>query len=338
MRRINPETNYDSDELFEHYRLAVDPGQHLMRLDKFLTQRLPSVTRNRLQNAIKADLVLVNGQAVKSNYKVRPNDEIQIFLPEPPRTNDIIPEPMTLPIIYEDDHLLLINKPAGLVVHPATENWTGTMVNGLFHYLQEKGLAFPGLVHRIDKDTTGLLVIPKDEATKLHLARQFAEHTTQRTYRALVWGEVAQDSGTIEGAIARSHKDRRVMTVLPDNSRGKPAISHYTVLERFRYVSLVECRLETGRTHQIRAHFRFIGHPLFGDSMYGGDKILKGAVFSKYKSFVENCFSVLSRQALHAKSLGFVHPATGAQMHFDSQLPEDMQSVIEKWRSYVQYN
>ncbi|MEM6297054.1 MAG: RluA family pseudouridine synthase [Bacteroidota bacterium] len=338
MRRINPDTNYDEDDLFEHHNLIVDPGQTLTRIDKFLTHKLPSVTRNRIQNAIKANLVLVNGTPVKANYKVRPEDEVRLFLPEPPRNNEVIPEKMDLPIVYEDDTLLLINKPAGLVVHPATENWTGTMANGLMHYLGEQGKTFPGLVHRIDKDTTGLLVVPKAEDAKYHLAQQFAEHTTERTYRAIIWGEPKEDAGTIEGAIARSTKDRRVMTVLPNNERGKPAITHYKVLARYRYVSLVECKLETGRTHQIRAHFRFLGHPLFSDATYGGDKILKGAVFSKYRSFVENCFQLLPRQALHAKSLGFEHPATGERMQFDSEIPEDMQIVLDKWEKYVQYN
>lgn len=338
MRRINPEQEFDEEELFEHHHLLVDPGQHPMRIDKFLTQKLPSVTRNRIQNAIKAELVRVNGEAVKANYKVTPEDEIRLLLPEPPRTNEIIPQDITLDIIYEDDSLIVLHKPAGLVVHPATENWTGTMVNGLVAHLEKQGLTFPGLVHRIDKDTTGLLVIPKTEQAKLHLAQQFAAHSTERTYRAIVWGEPKEDSGTIRGAIARHHKDRRMMTVYPDNEKGKPAVTHYKVLERFRYVSLVECKLETGRTHQIRAHFRFLGHPLFADSRYGGDKILKGAVFSKYKAFVENCFQLLPRQALHAKSLGFEHPATQEWMQFDSEIPEDMLAVLEKWRNYVKYN
>lgn len=338
MRRINPDLNYDNDELFEHHQLTVDPGQQLTRIDKYLTHKLPNVTRNRIQNAIKAELVLVNKTPVKANYKVHPGDEIQLFLPEPPRTNEVIPEDIPLTIVHEDDTLMVIDKPAGMVVHPATENWTGTLVNGLVFYLEKQDVEFPGLVHRIDKDTTGLLVVPKTEAAKGHLSRQFAAHTTSRTYRAIVWGEPKEDEGTIRGAIARHPKDRRVMTVYPDNEKGKPAVSHYTVLERFRYVSLVECRLETGRTHQIRAHFRYLGHPLFSDGTYGGDKILKGAVFSKYKAFVENCFELLPRQALHAKSLGFTHPATGEWMAFDSELPADMVAVLEKWRRYVQYN
>lgn len=327
----------DDDELFEHHRLIVDPGQTLTRVDKYVTHKIPSVSRNRVQNALKAGFILVNKEPVKANYKVHPHDEIVVNLPEPPRETDVIPQDIPLNIVHEDEHLMLINKPAGLVMHPATENWTGTLVNGVLFYLQNKGQQFPGLVHRIDKDTTGLVVLPKTEETKLALSEQFFHHSIERTYYALVWGQVKEDKGTIRANLARSPKDRRVMKAYEDEEIGKHAVTHYEVLERYRYVTLVKCNLETGRTHQIRAHFRYLGHPLFSDSRYGGNRILKGSIYSKYRSFIKNCFKAIPRQALHAKSLGFLHPGTGEHVQFESELPDDFKHVLEKWENYVHY-
>jgi 23S rRNA pseudouridine1911/1915/1917 synthase len=331
------------DGLFEHHRIVVDRGQALIRLDKFLMQRLPNVTRTKLQEAIHLGFVKVNDRTVKPNHKIHPEDVVTVSLPEPPRDTEVIPEDIPLNIIYEDDHLMIVNKPAGMVVHPAHQNWTGTLVNALaWHFKQLPEMpgneGRPGLVHRIDKDTSGLVVIAKTEIALTRLARQFFDHTIERTYCAIVWGVPDPPEGTIDVHLGRSPKDRRVTIAFPEGDIGRHAITHYRLLQDLRYVSVVECRLETGRTHQIRAHMKHIGHPLFNDAMYGGDKVLKGTVFSKYKQFVDNCFQIIPRQALHAKTLGFVHPATGEKMFFDSELPDDIKSVIEKWEHYVKYN
>lgn len=331
------------DGLFEHHRIVVDRGQALIRLDKFLMQRLPNVTRTKLQEAIHLGFVKVNDRTVKPNHKIHPEDVVTVSLPEPPRDTEVIPEDVPLNIIYEDDHLMIVNKPAGMVVHPAHQNWTGTLVNALaWHFKQLPEMpgneGRPGLVHRIDKDTSGLVVIAKTEIALTRLARQFFDHTIERTYCAIVWGVPDPPEGTIDVHLGRSPKDRRVTIAFPEGDIGRHAITHYRLLQDLRYVSVVECRLETGRTHQIRAHMKHIGHPLFNDAMYGGDKVLKGTVFSKYKQFVDNCFQIIPRQALHAKTLGFVHPATGEKMFFDSELPDDIKSVIEKWEHYVKYN
>ena len=338
MNNIKQEEELQDDELFEHRHFSVDPAQSAMRIDKFLMTRMSSTSRNRLQNAIKSGFVFVNNKTVKSNYNVRPNDEISISMPEPPRNAEILPEKLDLNIVYEDEDLLVVNKPAGLVVHPATDNWTGTLENGLRYHFKEQGIEYQGLVHRIDKDTTGLLVVPKTEDARFFLAKQFFNHTIERTYYAIVWGEPKEDKGRIEGNIGRSPNDRRVFMVYPDAERGKHAVTHYEVIERYRYISVIKCNLETGRTHQIRVHLKHLGHPIFADTFYGGDKILRGAVFSKYRSFVENCFSILQRQGLHAKSLGFEHPRTGEMMQFDSELPTDFVQVLDKWTHYVKYN
>nr|WP_255749869.1 RluA family pseudouridine synthase [Pontibacter liquoris] len=329
----------DSDDLYEHHRIVVDKGQALLRLDKFLMDRLPNVTRNKLQSAIRSESVQVNQQPVKVSYKVKPQDVITITLAEPPRDTNVVPENIPLNILYEDDELLVVNKEAGMVVHPAYNNWNGTLVNALTYYLQNlptarNGEGRPGLVHRIDKDTSGLLVIAKTEYSMAYLARQFFDHSIERTYIALVWGSPKEDAGTITGHVGRSAKDRKVMTVYPEGDYGKHAVTHYKVLRRFKYVSLLQCNLETGRTHQIRAHMKYLGHPLFADATYGGDKILQGMPTGSYKTFVENAFKLMPRQALHARSLGFIHPATKAFIQFDSELPEDFRNVLEKWALY----
>ena len=329
------------DELFEHFRFDVPKGQALLRIDKYLMNMIPNATRNKIQNAATAGDIYVNDIPVKSNYKVKPLDVIRILLAHPPFENRVDPEDIPLDIVYEDDALLLINKPPGLVVHPGHGNYTGTLVNALaFHFenLPMNSSERPGLVHRIDKDTSGLLVIAKTEAAMTHLAKQFEAKTSEREYIALVWGNVKEDEGTIEGNIARHVKDRMQMAVFADPEIGKPAITHYRVLERFGYVTLVSCILETGRTHQIRVHMKHIGHTLFNDARYGGDLILKGTTFTKYKQFIDNCFKILPRQALHAKTLGFMHPTTGEMMRFDTELPQDMKDCIEKWRGYSQSN
>ncbi|HYW95074.1 MAG TPA: RluA family pseudouridine synthase [Bacteroidales bacterium] len=336
---MHDETN-DNQELYEHYRIEVDKGQTPVRIDKFLVNRLENISRTRIQLAAEAGNILVSQNPVKPNYKVRPKDIISIVLPHPPREIEILPENIPVNIIYEDDDLLVVNKEPGMVVHPGVGNYTGTLVNALMYYLRDNplfqsGEVRPGLVHRIDKDTSGLLVVAKNEMAVNRLARQFFEKTTKRTYQALVWGNMEEDEGTITGNIGRNPKDRKKMYVFADESEGKHAVTHYSVLEHFDYVNLVECRLETGRTHQIRVHFQFIKHPLFNDSDYGGNQILKGTTFTKYRQFIQNCFSILPRQALHAKSLGFKHPATGKDMFFDSSLPPDMTEVLEKWRRYV---
>ncbi|MEM9548219.1 MAG: RluA family pseudouridine synthase [Bacteroidota bacterium] len=333
------------DDLYEQYNIIVDKKQTPVRIDKFLMSRMVHATRNRIQNACKAGRVRVNGQSIKSNYKVRPQDEIKVFIQHQPMAGQgVKPEPIPLEIIYEDDHILVINKQAGLVVHPGVGNWTGTLVNGLVHYLQSKDLPVmegnladrPGLVHRIDKDTSGLLVIAKTEDAISGLSKQFFDHTIDREYIALVWGDVQDEEGTIEGNIGRHPTLRTQMYVYDEEEEmGKPAITHYEVLENLYYVSLVKCRLETGRTHQIRVHMKYIGHTLFNDARYGGDKILKGTVFTNYRRFVENTFDLIPRQALHAASLGFIHPITQEKMHFSADLPSDFASALEKWRGYT---
>lgn len=326
--------------LFEHYNLVVDPGQTLLRIDKFLSDRLKNTTRSRLQAAADGGNILVNKQPVKSSYKVKPGDEISIVMDYPRRELKIIPENISLNIVYEDDHLLVINKPPGLVVHPGHGNYSGTLVNGLAWHFKELPLfnsndPRPGLIHRIDKNTSGLLVVAKTVEAKVSLSLQFFEKSTKRKYIALVWGDLANEEGTITGNIGRSPKNRQVFTVFPEGDYGKHAVTHYKVIERLGYVNLVECRLETGRTHQIRVHMKYIGHPLFNDDNYGGDQILRGTTYTKYKQFVKNCFEILPRQALHAQTLGFVHPATGEEMLFESDLPNDLANVIVKWRNYL---
>lgn len=328
-------------ELFEHHHIDVDKGQGLLRIDKFLLTRLPDVSRTKIQQAADAGNILVNQKPVKSNYKVKPGDSISIVLPYPPHELELIPQNIPIDILYEDEHLLVLNKAAGMVVHPGYGNYTGTLVNALiYHFENLPGLKSeiprPGLVHRLDKNTTGIMVVAKSELALNKLAKQFFDRTIQRHYNALVWGDVKENEGTITGNIARSLKDRKVFDVFADETVGKHAITHYKVLERFGYVTLVQCKLETGRTHQIRVHMKHIGHPLFNDFEYGGDKILKGTTFVKYKKFIENCFEILPRQALHARTLGFIHPATHIELFFKSELPNDMQMVIEKWRKYTQ--
>jgi 23S rRNA pseudouridine1911/1915/1917 synthase len=331
----------DSD-LYEHYRIEVDKGQAPVRIDKFLMDRIGNATRNKIQNAIKAEAVLVNDKAVKSSYQVKGGDLIVISLPEPPREDVVTPENIPLNIVYEDAELLVVNKVAGMVVHPAYNNWSGTLVNALAYHFQnlpttQNGTGRPGLVHRIDKDTSGLLVIAKTELAMAHLAKQFYDHSIERTYQALVWGEPEPNEGTINVNLGRNPKDRKVTIAFPEGDQGRHAITHYKILKTFRYVSFIECKLETGRTHQIRAHMKFLGHPLFNDVTYGGDRILKGTTFTKYKQFIDNCFKLIPRQALHAKSLGFIHPVTKEFLFFESELPEDMKNVLEKWEKYVEY-
>lgn len=329
------------DDLFEHFRFDVPKGQEFLRIDKYLMHMLPNSTRNKIQNAATNGNIYVNDVPVKSNYKVKPFDVVRILLSHPPFENRVDPENIPLDIVYEDDALLMVNKAPGMVVHPGHGNYTGTLVNALAYHFENLPLNSserPGLVHRIDKDTSGLLVIAKTEAAMTHLAKQFEAKTSEREYIALVWGNVKEDQGTIEGNIARHVKDRMQMAVFADPEIGKPAITHYKVLERFGYVTLISCQLETGRTHQIRVHLKHIGHTLFNDERYGGHLILKGTTFTKYKQFIDNCFKTLPRQALHAKTLGFVHPTTGEMMRFDTELPQDMQEVIEKWRNYSKSN
>jgi 23S rRNA pseudouridine1911/1915/1917 synthase len=340
---IEDENNLISEEeeqdLFEHHRFIVDKGQGLLRIDKYLMIRIENATRNKIQNAAHAGNILVNDKPIKPNYKVKPLDVISIVLAYPPREYEILPENIPLNIVYEDNDLLLLNKTPEMVVHPGFGNYTGTLVNALTYHLCKDGKELndsnrPYLVHRIDKNTSGILLVAKNELTQTHLARQFFDHSIERKYHALVWGDFKENEGTIEGNIGRHPRDRRIMTVFPDGSSGKTAITHYKVIERLGYISLIECVLETGRTHQIRAHLRYIGHPVFNDETYGGNHIIKGTTFTKYKQFVENCFKIIPRHALHAKSLGFIHPSTGKFIFFDSDLPQDMQEVIDKWRKY----
>ena len=328
-------------ELYAHHVITVDPQQTPCRIDLFLTGRLPDTTRNKIQLAIESQFVLVNQQPTKASYRVRPHDIIKIVLPVPPRLNEVIPEPLLLDIVYEDDALLVVNKPANMVVHPAYNNWTGTLVNALVYHFEKlptrpNNEGRPGLVHRIDKDTSGLLVVAKTEASMVALAKQFYDHSIARTYYALVWGEPIHVTGTVDRPVGRSLKDRRVMTTFTDVSMGKRAVTHYSMVKNLRYVSLLQCQLETGRTHQIRAHMQYLGHPIFNDAAYGGDQIVKGQRFSKYKAFVANCFRLMPRQALHAHSLGFIHPVTQQQMYFEAPLPTDFQQVLDKWERYVQ--
>jgi len=330
----------DEQELFEHYRFISDPGQSQLRLDKFLFSRIENTSRTRIQNAANAGNILVNNKPVKPNYRVKPNDIVQVVLPNPPREIELIPEDIPLNIIFEDDDVVVVNKNPGMVVHPAYGNYTGTLVNALMYHFRDipmfqSGELRPGLVHRIDKNTSGILVIAKNELALNKLSRQFYERTTGRKYVALVWGTPDPPEGTITGHVGRNIRDRKIMQVFPDCSQGKPAITHYSLIEDLGYVSLVECRLETGRTHQIRVHFSHIKHPLFNDVEYGGEKMLRGTTFAKYQQFVRNCFTILPRQALHAKSLSFNHPVTGIRLSFDSELPDDMKQVIEKWRNYT---
>jgi 23S rRNA pseudouridine1911/1915/1917 synthase len=340
MKDDHTDSENDEQDLFEHYRFVVDKGQGLLRIDKYLHGRIEGISRNKIQNTARADNILVNDIAVKSNYKVKPGDTISIVMAHPPREIELLPEDIPLNIVYEDDHLIVVNKEAGLVVHPGYGNYTGTLVNALVHHFgnlprQNDEDIKPGLVHRIDKNTSGLLLIAKTELTQSKLAKYFFDREIDRLYHALVWGDFQDEAGTITGHIGRSLKNRKVMDVFPDGEYGKPAVTHYRVLERFGYVTLVECKLETGRTHQIRAHFRYIGKPLFNDATYGGDQIIKGTTFTKYKQFVKNCFEIIPRHALHAKTLGFKHPHTGEQVSFDSPLALDMEAVIQKWRGYA---
>ncbi len=329
------------DELYEHYRFVVDPGTELLRIDKYLFNLIRNTSRNKIQQASKADCILVNGNPVRQNYKVHPNDVISILMPNPPRDTEVYPEDIPVCIEYEDDDFVIVYKEPGMVVHPAFGNYTGTLLNALFFYFKDQLQADgspvkPLLVHRIDKNTSGLMVVTKNELAQMRLAKVFFDHDLERKYWALVWGDFDEDEGTIVGNVGRNPRDRMVMTVFPeDDERGKHAVTHWRVLERFGYVTLVECQLETGRTHQIRVHMQHIGHPLFNDESYGGNRILKGTTFSKYQQFIRNCFSLMPRQALHAKSIGFVHPTTRQFVRFDSELPADFQAVLDKWRDYI---
>lgn len=337
---MSKEEKLIDEEEFEHYHFTVDPKQQMLRIDKFLIDRLPNTSRSKIQATTKAGNIKVNGEEVKANYKVRPADEISIVLSYPKEDIELIAEDIPLTIVYEDDDLMIVNKAAGMVVHPGYGNNSGTMVNALIHHFNKLPLRDgdnhrPGIVHRIDKNTSGILVVAKTEIALAHLSRQFFDRTSDRRYYALVWGHLNDEEGTIEGHIGRSLKNRKVMSVFPDGEFGKEAVTHYKVLKRYDYVTLVECKLDTGRTHQIRAHFKHIGHPLFGDIEYGGNKILKGTTFTKYKQFVENCFKILPYQALHAKSLEVDHPVTGERMKFTSELSQELEEVLGRWENYV---
>lgn len=331
----------EQQELYEHYRFVADPGQQPLRVDKFLVNRIMNASRSKIQSAALAGNILVNDKPAKSNQKVKAGQSVSVVMEYPRRSVDLIAQDIPLEIVFEDEHLLVINKPAGMVVHPGYGNYEGTLVNALVYHYKNLPMfngddSRPGLVHRIDKDTSGLLVIAKNDVAKYHLANQFFHKTSYRRYLALVWGSFDEEEGTIEGNVGRSLKDRKMMTVFPEGEFGKDAVTHYKVLERLGYVTLVECRLETGRTHQIRAHMKHIKHPLFNDALYGGNVILKGTTFTKYKQYVDNCFKICPRQALHAKSLGFNHPVTNEYMQFDSELPEDMHMLLDKWRNYIE--
>ena len=337
-----PEDGEGSEEMYERLALTVDHGQEPLRIDRFLTTRLRNVTRNKIQQAVAAGMVLVNAKPVKSNYRIRPGDLVVLYSDNAPEEFEVKPEPLELNIAYEDDDIMIVDKKAGMVVHPGHGNTSGTLVNGVAWHLQLQGPSKEGgeaprhgLVHRIDRNTSGLLVMAKNERAAMKLANQFFEHTVYRRYLALVWGDFEEEEGTIRGHVGRHLRFRKIMDVYPDGDHGKEAVTHWRVIERFRYVTLIECRLETGRTHQIRVHMQHIGHPLFNDDSYGGDRIVKGTVFAKYRQFVENCFETCPRHALHAQSLGFIHPATGKEMRFQSELPEDMTQLLEKWRRYV---
>jgi 23S rRNA pseudouridine1911/1915/1917 synthase len=331
----------ETNELFEHFRFTADPGQTPLRLDKFLFNKLEGTSRSRIQAAANAGNILANSSPVKPNYRVKPGDIVSVVLPHPPRKIELIPENIPLHIVYEDKDVIVVNKFPGLVVHPGYGNYSGTLVNALMYHLKDNPLfqsgdERPGLVHRIDKNTSGLLVVAKNELALNKLASQFFHKTSLRTYNALVWGDMKDDQGTIRGHIGRNPKNRKQMHVFPEGDQGKEAITHYRVLERLGYVNLVECKLETGRTHQIRVHFQYLLHPLFNDPEYGGDRILRGTTFTKYKQFVQNCFDLLPGQALHARTLGFVHPASGKEMLFEAPLPEGFSDVLNKWRTYIQ--
>ncbi len=334
--------NASQEEFFEHYRFTADKGQSPLRVDKFLNNFLENTSRNRIQIAAKTGSIRVNDKAVKANYKVKAGDLVQVVFPHPPRQIELIPEDIPVPIVYRDEDVIVVNKPTGLVVHPGHGNYSGTLVNAMLYIMQKLPMGSaderPGLVHRLDKDTSGIMVMAGTDMALAHLSQQFFDRTTQREYVALVWGDVKEDEGTITGHIGRSLKNRKVMAVFPDGEYGKHAVTHYKVLQRFGYVTLVSCKLETGRTHQIRVHFKYLGHPLFNDKEYGGDRILKGTSFTKYKQFINNCFNVCPRQALHAKTLGFTHPTTKKFMTFDSEIPDDLNAVIEKFRNYSSFN
>jgi len=339
MQEENLNEIQENDDLYEHHRFVATAGQEPLRVDKFLMNFIENATRNKIQQAAKAGNILVNDVVVKSNHKVKPHDVVRVVLSYPPHENLLVAEDIPIHIVYEDDDVIVVNKEAGMVVHPGHGNYSGTLVNGLIHHIENlptNSNERPGLVHRIDKDTSGLLVVAKTEHAMAHLSQQFFDRTTERLYYAIVWGNLEEDSGTITGNIGRSLKNRLQMSVFPDGDFGKHAVTHYKVIERFTYVTLVQCKLETGRTHQIRAHFKYIGHTLFNDERYGGNEILKGTTFTKYKQFVNNCFKTLPRQALHAKTLGFTHPTTGEFLQFDSDIPQDIQECLVKWRNYAE--
>ena len=340
---INDEQNDTSDELYQRFAFNVDKGQEPLRIDKFLMNRIEGATRNKLQQAINTGLVLVNNKEVRQNYKIKPFDQIIVYSDLSPESTEIVPENIPLNIVYEDEDILIINKPAGMVVHPGSGNYNGTLLNGVAWYLQQQNpdvsentLPRFGLVHRIDKNTSGLLVLAKNERSMRQMAKQFFDHTVKREYLALVWGEPSNEKGTIKAHVGRNKRYRKLFEAYPDGDYGKDATTHYEIVEKFNYVTLVKCILETGRTHQIRVHMKYLGHPLFNDDFYGGDKILKGTVYARYKQFVDNCFEICPRQALHARTLGFVHPGTGKEIFFETELPDDMRLVIEKWRNYVE--
>ncbi|WP_396188358.1 RluA family pseudouridine synthase [Flavobacterium sp.] len=336
MQEFLNENEYE-DDLYEHHRFVVAKGQQSLRVDKFLMNVIENTTRNKIQKAADAGNIFVNEIVVKSNYKVKPNDVVRVMMEHPPYEHLLKGENIPIDIVYEDDQVLVVNKPAGMVVHPGHGNYSGTLVNALaFHFdnLPMNSSERPGLVHRIDKDTSGLLVVAKTEHAMNHLTKQFAEKTSEREYVAIVWGNIEEEEGIVEGNIDRHQTNRMQMAVYPDGEKGKPAVTHYKVIERLGYVTVVSCKLETGRTHQIRVHMKYIGHTLFNDERYGGDQILKGTTFTKYKQFVDNCFKTLPRQALHAKTLGFEHPTSGEFLRFDTEIPKDMVDCIEKWRTY----
>ena len=342
MEDYTPDNFDEESDLYEHYAFAVEKGQNPLRIDKYLMNFVENATRNKIQAAAKNGSIFVNNVPVKSNYKVKPLDKIRVLFTHPPHENLLVGENIPLDVVYEDDDLLVVNKPAGMVVHPGHGNYSGTLINALiyrFDNLPNNSSERPGLVHRIDKDTSGLLVVAKTEQAMTHLSLQFAEKTSEREYIAIVWGNIEQDEGTVEGNIGRHPKNRLQNTVFlgDEADKGKPAVTHYKVIERLGYVTLVSCKLETGRTHQIRVHMKHIGHTLFNDERYGGEKVLKGTTFTKYKQFVDNCFKILPRQALHAKTLGFEHPRTGRFMRFDSPIPDDIQQCVEKWRNYAKH-
>ena len=339
-----PQEEQEDAALFEHHRFVIPKGQVLIRIDKFLQNHLTNSSRTKIQSAAEAGCIHVNGKPVKSNYKIKPGDDVAIMLPDPPRNTELIPQNIPIDILFEDDDIIIINKEAGMVVHPGFGNYEGTLMNALVYHFQNLPInktqkveaeLRPGLVHRIDKNTSGIIVIAKNELAMTRMAKKFYDRDIDRKYVAIVWGNLAEDKGTIKGNIGRSLKDRMKMTVFPNGDHGKHAVTHWKVLERFGYITMIECKLETGRTHQIRVHMEYIGHPLFNDERYGGDRILKGTTFTKYRQFVNNCFEILPRHALHAKSLGFKHPSTNKYIQFDSDLPKDMQALIDKWRAYA---